>query len=310
MKLGLQGLGRGERWIIPCQHMAVQLREKRRLLDLQPEAVFAMSDPECPELLGAQDAVLQLLVKYVTQHYPDWYKFDAARGVLHVQALDESDEDSSIIIAANANGTLQRTMPLDVAGRFVQEDLILMREIGDTYRFVAGSVCFPARWNLQDKIGKPLLQIHRSVPGYKTHLDKPMDRFFSKLKPEKVVQRVNLSFNENPILYQPAGKWAKEKDTSITAANVGERLFFRCERQTLQRLPEPYGKYILFTVRTFLVPVNVAVDRAGAGNVLSAVSTFPNDFQLYKSFPVWGDQLLSYLQQRVHSDSASPEKVA
>lgn len=307
MKLGLQGLGSNERWIVPCEHMAAQLREKQRLLNLQRDAVFSVSDPGCSELLGAQDAVLQMLVKYVTNHYPDLYKLDPARGTLRVRALCETENGSSISLFPIAEGNQQRLMmPLDAAGRIVQEDLVMMRADGDTYRFVAGSVCFPARWKLQDKIGRPLLDIHKPVPGYKKQLDKPMDRFFSKLQQGKVVQRVNFSFNENPVLYQPTGKFNKDKDPTINAANVGEKLFFRCERQTLQRMPEPYGSYILFTIRTFLIPLGVAVDRAGAGNVLSTVSTLPKpDFELYKSFPVYGEQLLQYLAQRANPKNAS-----
>jgi hypothetical protein len=85
--------------------------------------------------------------------------------------------------------------PLELAGRLVQEDLCLMARAATraVYRLVGASVCFPTRWRLADKIGQPLQAIHAPVPDYDAQLASTMERFFARLKPDKLVWRCNWS---------------------------------------------------------------------------------------------------------------------
>ena len=43
--------------------------------------------------------------------------------------------------------------------------LLLKTEPGGTAHLVAGAVCFPSSWNLEEKIGHPIAAIHAVVPG-------------------------------------------------------------------------------------------------------------------------------------------------
>ncbi|MBV9785849.1 MAG: DUF3445 domain-containing protein, partial [Acidisphaera sp.] len=78
------------------------------------------------------------------------------------------------------------------------------------YRLTAASLCFPTRWRLADKIGKPMQAIHATVPLYAERLARPVDRFFEKLAPQRPVFRTNFSLLDNPALFQQGGHGRRE----------------------------------------------------------------------------------------------------
>ena len=64
--------------------------------------------------------------------------------------------------------------PLDIAGRLVQEDLCILQDVEGELRLTAAVLCFPNRWRLSDKLGRPMLAIHAPVPSYAERLGKPV----------------------------------------------------------------------------------------------------------------------------------------
>ena len=108
-------------------------------------------------------------------------------------------------------------------------------------------LCFPSRWRLHEKLGKPLAAVHGPVPLYAERLATPVDRFMAKVKPGHIASRLNWSVLDDPAMFQPTGKWREQRNTAITPDNAGERLYLRVERQTLRRLPQSGA--ILFGIR-------------------------------------------------------------
>ena len=144
--------------------------------------------------------------------------------------------------------------PLELAGRLVQEDLCLIQLDGDGPIFTAATLCFPSRWRLMEKIGKPLSAVHGPVPLYADRLGRPVDRFMRHLKPGHIASRLNWSLLDDPALFQPGGKWRIEGGSDITAENAGDRVFLRVERQTLRRLP--VSGAVLFGIRVHVYPLS------------------------------------------------------
>ena len=101
---------------------------------------------------------------------------------------------------------LDQDDPLITAARLVQEDLCLLRAGAEGYALAAAVVCFPSRWSLAEKAGKPLRAIHGPVPDYEAELTRPVDRFFDMLKPERPVWRANWSGGE-PNKAAAIGVW-------------------------------------------------------------------------------------------------------
>ncbi|GAA5921925.1 hypothetical protein JCM1841_004997 [Sporobolomyces salmonicolor] len=87
--------------------------------------------------------------------------------------------------------------PMRVAGLLLQDDLAVMVEDEQGhYRLRAGSICTAGFWRLQDKVGLTLDDIHfkGSVPNYAEKYQKSMNRFFSNLREDKLVERNNYFF--------------------------------------------------------------------------------------------------------------------
>jgi len=140
--------------------------------------------------------------------------------------------------------------PLAQAGLSVQEDLCLMNRTPDGWILKAASLCFPSRWQLREKIGKDMSRIHGPVDGYEEHLSKRVNNFFDRLGGEPVWRR-NWFIHPDNSLYQP--QRPPNGDPIIGFGEIGEKLFVRSERQTLQLLEIP--GWILFTIRVQRTPL-------------------------------------------------------
>lgn len=158
--------------------------------------------------------------------------------------------------------------PVLALGRMAQEDWLLLAPVpgaGRTAatRLVAGSLCFPSHWRLQDKIGLTLDHVHDPVPGYQQALDPRVNRVIGALRPESPVQRVNWLATDVAGLAQYG---------AIDMRNLGGPFYLRCERQTLRRLPETGG--VIFGVKTYLTPIAKldAETRQGFADALRGVS--------------------------------------
>ena len=139
---------------------------------------------------------------------------------------------------------------LEKAGLSVQEDLCLMNRTSQGWILKAASLSFPSRWKLREKIGKNMSRIHVPVEGYEEHLSKRVNNFFDRLGDEPVWRR-NWFIHPDNSLYQP--QRPLNGDPIIEFSEIGEKLFVRSERQTLQLLEIP--GWILFTIRVQRTPL-------------------------------------------------------
>jgi hypothetical protein len=279
MAMGLSAL-KAEDWIEIDDRYGEEMALRRRLLAEQRDEVFAA----LPESTAGRREVLDLLAEHLPARYPAWF---ARRG----DRLENRLTGESWDVAAPAAD------PLDIAGRLVQEDLCLLAESPEGPRLVAAVLCFPSRWRLADKIGRPLAAIHGPVPLYEERLARPVDRFLNLLKAEKPVVRVNWSVHDNPALFQPTGHGRTADDRTINAENAGDRLVLRVERQTLRRLM-PSGT-VLFGIRTHIRPLReIAAAADIARSLAGAVRALPLEVLRYKSLAPFREALLAYLDRR------------
>lgn len=142
---------------------------------------------------------------------------------------------------------LDRAAPLHTLGRLVQEDLCLMQRQGDAHVLTGACLCFPASWALHEKLGRPLIGIHRTVPAYQDDLARRVQRMFDVIRPDQPLWRMNALVYANPDLHQPGYEGAPRTDR-----RGGQ--FVRAERQTLLRLPKT-GE-VLFAIHTYVVALS------------------------------------------------------
>ena len=268
-------------WIEPDAQCAAELKEKERLLTERHAEVFAA----LPEASPGSAETLALLVEHLPSRFPELYKRSGDR-------LDN--------IATGQQWRIHNTPlhPLDLAGRLIQEDLCLMQRQAHTqvYHLIGASLCFPTRWRLADKIGKPLNTIHAPIPGYAEQLATTMDKFFDRLKVEKPVWRLNWALMDDPTLFQPTGHGRTGTNTDITPENAGDTLWLRMERQTLRRLPQTHD--ILFTIRVYVRPLaHLATQPDRAAQFAAALRALPPGVRLYKSLPPFIEAALTWLDR-------------
>ncbi len=307
--IGLKPLDIRE-WIEVDGNLGAYLVEKKRLYADEWLNVFA-----CVDGTGdAQAEVLELLVAYLPQRFPEVYRMDA--GVMHItpphRPPGEGRGVAMIAVDVGANkpgpglrrddgieggddGTVGR--PLTIAGQLVQEDLVIMGRSPEGWRLAAASLCFPSAWNLRDKIGKPMHGVHQPVPGFGqgTRNAGLIERMFDNLRVEQPVIRWNWTVFGEATLHLPASQNSMAR--RFGDGEIAEHVFLRLERQTLRKLPRSGD--ILFTIRTHVNPAEVLrghpEGRSLARAVIDQVLAFTPDELAYKGLTHERDRLVAKL---------------
>jgi hypothetical protein len=267
-------------WFEIDARYADEIAERRRLLTEQHEDVFAA----LPVSDAARVETLHEVAANLTAYAPQWFTRDgkALSNALTSECWDLAEPPCD---------------PLELAGRLVQEDLCIIQQGNEGPLFTAAVLCFPSRWRLHEKLGKPLASVHGRVPHYAERLAAPVDRFMARVKPGHIASRLNWSVLDDPAMFQPAGKWREQTNSAITSDNAGEGLYLRVERQTLRRLPQSGA--ILFGIRVHSYPLARAITTPEAASRLAeAVRALPEATVHYKSLRAFGPALLAWLDAR------------
>ena len=148
---------------------------------------------------------------------------------------------------------LNEDNPIVVAGRLVQEDLLILNWNNSYNEHVldGGILCFPALWKLKEKINKPLSRIHRPVKIYDIKVTKSVQRMFNNLQINKPLWRANWYLYQDPELFSPL---SEEFSHTTNKDFLDEDFWVRVERQTLMRLP--VTESIIFGIHTYVVKKN------------------------------------------------------
>ena len=258
-----------------------EMAERRHLLDTRHPEVFGAEPDSAP----ARAELLDRLADLLPRRFPTFFTRDG--DTLHNHLTHES-----------WNLATPRLDPLEIAGRLVQEDFCLLRLAPEGPILTAAVLCFPSRWRLHEKLGRPLADIHGPVPIYAERLARPVDRLIATLRDGKLVERVNWSLNDDPALFQPGGlHHRREHNPTVTAENAGETLFLRIERQTLSPLPR--SGTVVFGIRVHVYPIaRIAADPTTATCLAAAVRGLPDSMKSYKSIAPFEEALLTYLDRR------------
>lgn len=289
LRLGVRALRADEPLIeVDVPHYAGELALKARLL-AEPRLRFGA----LPGSEAAQWEAVRLVLPLMAREHPHHFALETRpdgpwHWVNHLLGTEAR------FTPGDAGGLPHA--PLDWLGRQVQEDLALMDGTREGLPLIAGHLCFPAGWCLEDKLGLPLLDVHAPVPDFNAKIGPSTAKLLQGLKPGRPVTRVNWGISATDRLDLAPwtrGEWLHLRE-GITAENAGARCFMRLERQTLSALPETGA--VLFTIHTYVGPVGAEVeDPERRRRLAGVVRTLPPDMAAYKGMAAFLPGLLAYL---------------
>ena len=217
---GIVPLAPGD-WVLRDAAYAAQMAERERLIATHPDRVHALM----PEARAAAEEVYALISARLLNE-----GFALAAGVWTCPDGRRVADDPA--------------EPLLTLGRLVQPDLCLMLPGPEGAHILAGAIlCFPARWTLAEKIGRPLPRIHRPVPGYDETMARRVQRLFDAVQVDRPLMRGNALAHDDPTLF-----WPKPEDQASPPRTPGSGAYIRAERQCLIRLPASGA--VLFSIQT------------------------------------------------------------
>jgi hypothetical protein len=229
--------------------------------------------------------VLHTLVDHLARRWPAWFTTTDDGTVTNHRTAE------TFRVGGEDRPTGTATHPLEIAGRLVQEDLVLLVERAEGLVVGGGSVCFPNRWDLASKLGLRLAEVHAPVSRLNDQLGGSVDTFFERLRPQRCFWRVGWTVLDTGELYQPTDGTAPPleplpggdgaTDDGAGEDWAGERLFLRVERETFRRFPAT--ECVLFTLRTYVRPLaDLAHRPRDARRLAAALRAMPDDVADYK----------------------------
>lgn len=260
--MGLRALEIGQ-WLEIDDSYIQDIDLKKSLYQQHPSQVFAC----LPEGISGSIETLELISEHLAQLFPE-LEIEPVSPALH---------------------------PLQSASLLVQEDLCVMSKIDGQWKLTAASVCFPSRWDLTEKIGASLREIHAPVPHYEERIGQATDIMFDKFEVERPVWRINWTILDNPDLFQPRSIH-REISPDLSLEEFAQKIYFRIERQTLRVLPKSGD--VLFTIRTYVDSLSSIAQRypqfqTNLAETLAAASLQTRD---YKGWPSIWDKLRAWSQ--------------
>lgn len=275
-QLGLKRMQEKD-WLLIDKDYLKHIKLKREILHKFPELTLSYGPPaEIAYHELTQQVQLNLL-----QYYPEYFELSCEHSFYNKLT----------------NKTWSKTeiaeRPLHFLAFNLQEDMCLLDIIDGVPVLTAGHVCFPAKWNLQEKIGLPLDEIHLPVPFYQKNLAQKTNHFLNNINIDRPVTRLNWSIHNTDTLFLPAA-------TSSSKINPSDQLlkhlFLRTERQTLRKLPLS-GK-LIFTIKTFLWPINEIIkSELRHQQLLLALVNLPSELVSYKGMSIFYHDLLKKLKE-------------
>ncbi len=181
---------------------------------------------------------------------------------------------------------------LALGARWEPDFLLLKAEPFGKLRLVAGVVCFPSSWSLEDKIGHPIEIIHEVVPGLNQALGPQIRAFLGKLRPGVAWLRGNWGLSRSAELNQHPARGLPRLDGTIRL----EEVWLRVEHQALVALPRSDG--VLFGIRIDLHPLSEIRAHVSIGPCLArALETMPEALASYKGLASARAALLRFLER-------------
>jgi dimethylamine monooxygenase subunit A len=177
-------------------------------------------------------------------------------------------------------------------GGLWEADFLLMKpDAAGVFRLYGGCLCFPSHWDLRDKLGLPMADIHAPVPGLNGALGQQIDGFLRRIKPGISWERANWGLSRTSELNLHPSRKLPRLDAGVSLDEV----WFRIEEQSLVALPLSGG--ILFGIRLVIVPLrDIKADATHRHGMIRALRTMPEPMAGYKGIAPARERLIALME--------------
>ncbi|KAG2149345.1 hypothetical protein DEU56DRAFT_909035 [Suillus clintonianus] len=212
-----------------------RIAQRRRLYALHGKHVI----DELPGSQAASKELMEMVVQYLCLRYPQQFEIDEWTLTFR-----------NHILGSTVN--LKTVHPLIFLLENVPEDFLITQEDPGTglYTLRAAVSTSAVGWNIGQKMGKPLHEIHGPVPYYKEKLAFSMDRQMPCNKP---IQRGSWGLEIGEPLYlqtdEPEWSHRQHQNPDLPLSDI----YIRVDWQTLRRLPK--SSAIVFNFKALFTPV-------------------------------------------------------
>ena len=217
------------------------------------------------------------------------YRPEAARSVEEgYQSLRELE---LIPQPTSVDGVLSPDQLLRELGCGLEPDVVfLVPDAAGEFRMAAACVCFPSSWSLEEKMGRPLAEIHGPVPTLNAELGGAISQFLHRMAPGVAWCRENWGLSASPELNHHPSRVLPRLERTVELSGV----WLRVERQALVVLPKSGG--VLFAIRVEVFPIaEVISDPSARLGLRRALETMPEDIAGYKGLTVARKRIIDLL---------------
>lgn len=282
--------------------------DEHYVAEMADRAITLAQDPgrcqSLPHMISAEWDLLELLMVSMAEHYPEHFSLQCDgnnwRWINRPLAIDQH------FVFGDA-ATLPYG-PMEYICRQCQGDFALLDQRDNNLWLDAGMITSQADWSLDFNIGMNFMQWHAPVPlAHEAGVFERALKFLLSLRQGAPVRRLNWTMTVNPRLDtspETWNRWGIEK-TSITDANVGEKLCLRVELQGMWRLPR--SNAVLFSIRCYLIRLDeLATQPKWARRLHRVLRDLPQPIAAYKGLEAYRDIAVAWLARRDDGAPTSP----
>ena len=176
----------------------------------------------------------------------------------------------------------------DALALAVQEDLVLIGGKPEQDSAALLHVCFPSHWDPGSRKGASFARLHEPVPHNERLMAGSRNLVAAMLAKGPFIRHVWSITGSADLDQNPARHGTPPEPLE---GPLLDRLYFRAERQTTT----PFGSSALFTIRIYVTPLSLVLDRRRAQLLSAAIGSMDEELLHYKGLTEIARPLLDEL---------------
>jgi hypothetical protein len=288
-QLGLRPI-RPQNWILIGAGHAEMMRQKCERLANRRHCYYRT----LPTSLPAQRELRERIVAHLAADHPQSFEKSGSvvRSLITGQTFDLDDDSAE---------------PLMQVSNLIEEDFMLLEEIGGTIQITAASNAYSSSGRLVGSVGHDVEWAHELVPQLTRKLGGKINRVLGSIHADTPCERFNWQITPMATVFFPhddphAANAAAMREVLVELrrdpARAGEFLWVRVERQTLRRLPD--SNAVAFSLHTYSDPLSsMQSDVESVRAIWALLNNYSEERWKYSEMDIVREPLMTWLEAAV-----------